>query len=348
MPAPIQRDPDATARTIAEWLAGQFPDVGEIVVTDVHAPPSSGFSGETLLVEAVWGGETHPLVIRVAPTTYTVFLDADFEAQYRVMRALDQHTDVPMPEMLAFEPDTTWLGAPFSLMRRVEGEAAADRPAYTEEGWIVDATPEQQARLYESGLQAMAKVHAADWQALGLHFVDRDEFEYVEQYYAWALKESEDENPILDSALAWVRANRPAPAAEPTLCWGDARPGNLLFRDFEVVAVLDWEMVEIGDPLMDLGWWLFLERFHTVGYGQPVPPGFPGEEGAIARWEALTGRTADRDVLRFYLVWAGVRFGIVMMRLATLFKLFGLLPEDGDMGRNNPVLDVLQAELSGS
>jgi aminoglycoside phosphotransferase (APT) family kinase protein len=230
-------------------------------------------------------------------------------------------------------------------MERIDGEAAADSPAYTEEGWIVEATPEEQARLYDSGLRAMAAVHATDWQALGLHFVDRDEFDYVERYYAWALEESHEANPVMERAMAWIRAHRPAPPAERALCWGDARPGNLLFRDFEVVAVLDWEMVEIGDPLMDLGWWLFLERFHTVGYGQPVPPGFPGEEGAIARWEQLTGRTADREVLHFYLVWAGARFGIVMMRLATLFKLFGLLPEDADMGRDNPVLTVLQGLL---
>jgi aminoglycoside phosphotransferase (APT) family kinase protein len=348
MPAPIQRDPEATVRTIAEWLGGQFPHADDIVVSNVHAPPSSGFSGETLLVDACWGGEAHPLVIRVAPTTYTVFLDPDFEAQYRVMRALSKHTDVPMPEMLGFEPDPKWLGAPFSLMRRVEGEAAPDRPAYTEEGWIVDATPEQQARLYESGLQAMAKVHATDWRALGLHFVDRDEFDYVEQYYAWALKESNDDNPIMESALAWIRANRPVPTAEPVLCWGDARPGNLLFQEFEVAAVLDWEMVEIGDPIMDLAWWLFLQRYHTVGSDLPLPSGFPDEAATVKRWEELTGRTVNPEVLHFYLVWAGARFGIVMMRLATLFKLFGLLPEGADMGRNNPVLDVLQAELSGS
>jgi aminoglycoside phosphotransferase (APT) family kinase protein len=346
VPSPVQRDPDETAATIAEWLGGVIPDAPDLIVTKVHVPPSSGFSGETLLVDAEWGGDAHPLVIRVAPTTYTVFLDPDFEAQYRTMRILSERTDVPMPEMLAFEPDPKWLGSPFSLMKRVEGDAAPDAPAYTEEGWIVDAAPAQQAQLYDSGLRAMTQVHNTDWKALGLEFLDRDEFDYLERYYAWADAEANEENPVMESAMAWIRANRPAPTSEPALCWGDARPGNLLFKDFEVSAVLDWEMVEIGDPLMDLAWWLFLERFHTVGYGQPVPPGFPGEEAAIARWEELTGRTADREVLRFYVIWAGARFGVVMMRLATLFKLFGLAPPDADMGRNNPVLDCLAAELA--
>lgn len=346
MPAPIQRDPDQTRAAITEWLTLRFPDAGEIVVTDFHAPPSSGFSGETLLVDTTWAGEERPLVIRVAPTTYTVFLDAEFQAQYEVMKALAEHTDVPMPTMLAFEPDTAWLGAPFSLMERIEGEAAPDAPPYTESGWVMDATPEQRARMYDSGLRAMAGVHATDWKALGLEHIDRDEFAYVEQYYAWALRESGLDNPIMERAMAWIRANQPALPAERALCWGDARPGNLLFRDFDVVAVLDWEMVEIGDPIMDVAWWLFLQRYHTTGSGQPLPEGFLDEAGTVARWSELTGRSVDPAVLHFYLVWAGVRFGIVMMRLGTLFKLFGLLPQEVPMEANNPVLDLLDAAVS--
>jgi aminoglycoside phosphotransferase (APT) family kinase protein len=345
MPSPIQRDPDETRRAITGWVGQSFPDVGEIVVTDVRVPPSSGFSGETMLVDATWGGERQELVFRVAPTTYTVFLDADFEAQYEVMKALAERTDVPMPEMLAFEPDPSWLGSAFSLMRRVVGEAAPDSPPYTESGWVMDATAEQRARMCDSGLRAMARVHGTDWKALGLERVDRDEFAYVEDYYAWALAESGLDNPIMERAMAWIRANRPAPPAERALCWGDSRPGNLLFRDFEVVAVLDWEMVEIGDPLMDVAWWLFLQRYHTVGSNQPLPSGFLDEAGVVARWQELTGRTVDPDALRFYVVWAGVRFGIVMMRLGTLFKQFGLLPAEVPMEAQNPVLDVLASEL---
>jgi aminoglycoside phosphotransferase (APT) family kinase protein len=346
MPSPIQRDPAETRRSLTEWLGRTFPDAGPITVTDVRIPSSSGFSGETLLVDAEWGGEAQALVVRVAPTTYTVFLDADFEAQYLAMKVVSEHTDVPMPEMLAFEGDPAWLGSAFSLMRRVEGEAAPDSPPYTESGWVVDATTEQRARMYDSGLRAMAAVHATDWQGLGLgERLDRDEFAYVEDYYAWALRESGLDNPVMEEAMAWVRANRPEPPTERALCWGDARPGNQLFADFEVSAVLDWEMVEVGDPLMDVAWWLFLQRYHTIGSGLPLPSGFLTEDEVVARWSELTGRTVDPATLHFYLVWAGIRFGIVMMRLGTLFKLFGLLPEEVPMESQNPVLDLLRALL---
>jgi aminoglycoside phosphotransferase (APT) family kinase protein len=348
VPSPIQRDPAATSAALASWLERTLPEAAGAVVTRLDAPPSSGFSGETILLDADWGGEPHELVVRVAPTTYTVFLEPHFEAQFRTMKILSEQTDVPMPEMLAYESDTSILGAPFSLMRRVEGEAAPDSPAYTDAGWIKDATPDQQAALYESGLSAMARIHGLDWRALGLQFLERDELDYVERYHAWARDLDGGPNPIMDEAMAWLRSHPVKPVDEPALCWGDSRPGNQLFRDWRCVAVLDWEMVTIGDPIMDLAWWLFLERFHTVGSGFPLPPGFPGEAGAIARWSELTGREVDPEVFRYYLVFAGIRFGIVMIRLATLFKEFEIMPAEADMARNNPVLHVLKAILDES
>lgn len=322
-----------------------MPGAAGAVVTHLDAPPSSGFSGETILLGADWAGSSHELVVRVAPTTYTVFLEPDFEAQFRTMKILSEQTDVPMPEMLAYESDTSILGAPFSLMGRVEGEAASDSPAYTDEGWIVDATPEQQAALYESGLSAMAQIHRLDWQGLGLGFVERDEYDYYDRYYAWAREIEGGPNPIVDEGLAWLRSHPVEPTDSPALCWGDARPGNQLFRDWRCVAVLDWEMVTIGDPIMDLAWWMFFERFHTVGLGLPLPPGFPGEDRAIARWSELTGRNVDPDVFRHYQVFAGVRFGMIMIRLATLFVEFGIMPAEADLARDNPVLNVLKSIL---
>jgi aminoglycoside phosphotransferase (APT) family kinase protein len=348
VPSPIERDPGKTSATIAEWLGRTFPDAADITITKLHAPPSSGFSGETILVDAEWtqagARSAHPLVIRVEPTVYDVFLEPDFAAQYKVMKALADNTDVPMPPMLAFEADRSLLGGQFSLMGRVEGEAAADSPPYTEEGFIKDAPPEQQAKLYDSGIRAMAAVHNVDWRKLGLDFIARDEIDYVERYYPWAL-EPGDENPTMDAAMAWMREHVPAQPDDLALCWGDSRPGNQLYKDFEVTAVLDWEMVTIWDPILDLGWWIFLQRFHTEGSGFPRLPGFPDEAATVARWEELTGRTVDPDVLFFYIALAGLRFGCVMIRLATLMTQFGVLPAGSGMQRNNPVLQVLANHL---
>src|SRR5437763_35548 len=94
--------------------------------------------------------------------------------------------------------------------------------------------------------------------------------------------------PILAHALAWLREHRYAPR-HVALCWGDARLPNLIYRNDEVVGVLDWEMAFLGDPEADLGWWLFMHWATGEGYGFPPLEGFPGRGETIRRDEALTG-----------------------------------------------------------
>ena len=86
-------------------------------------------------------------------------------------------------------------------------------------------------------------------------------------------------------------ARRTAPG--PCLVWGDARLSNLVYRDFDVVAVLDWEMSGIGDPLLDLGWWIFADRALTEGSGCERLEGFPSAEETARRWAGATGRSTD-------------------------------------------------------
>ena len=355
----LTRDPVTTPKKLGEWLSARFPDRGGATVPSIDVPPGTGFSGETLLFDVHWGdGEVEPLVAKVEPTTHTVFWNVQFEAQFRVMAALDAHTDVPMPPMLGYEPDASLIGAAFSVMRRVDGVAPNDAPPYTSEGFVFDASPDQQRRMVESSIGAMAKVHGVDWQGLGLQVVDRpelgvppgldQEIAYCEKWWDWALGQHQGsvENPIMDRTWAWIRENRSVVDDAPTaLCWGDSRPGNQLFRDFEVVAVLDWEMVALGDPRMDLGWWTFLDRFHEA-QGPRRLPGFPDREEVVALWSSLTGRSITPEQWRFFEIFAGLRFGIVMARLATLFQQSGMMPAEASMARDNPVL-TLTAELLG-
>src|SRR5204862_6991678 len=136
------------------------------------------------------------------------------------------------------------------------------------------------------------------------------------QYYAESLEWAEAGNPHpgARAALEWLRANAPTTSADAvTIVWGDARLGNQMFQDGRVVAVLDWEMVALGDPRIDLGWWLFCDEVLTRSAGQERLPGFPSQDETVARWEDLTGRSgAD---LHWFLVFAGLRFTVVMLPL---------------------------------
>ena len=348
----LTRDPVTTPKRLGEWLSARFPERGGATVPAIDVPPGTGFSGETLLFDVHWGdGTVEPLVAKVEPTTHTVFWHVDFKAQYQVMAALDASTDVPMPVMLGYEADASLIGAAFSVMKRVDGAAPPDAPPYTAEGFVVDASPQQQRRMVESSIAAMAQVHGVDWKALGLDVVDRrelgvppgldQELAYCEGWWAWASElEGGSENPVIERTWEWIRANRPVVDDAPVaLCWGDSRPGNQLFHDFEVVAVLDWEMVALGDPRMDLGWWTFLDRFHEVQGPQRLP-GFPDREEIVARWSSLTGRSITPEQWQFFEIFAGLRFGIVMVRLATLFQQNGFMPAEATMDRDNPVLTL--------
>lgn len=357
MPIPEQRDLEATRGILAGWLARRL-GVEDVEVGPIQGPAFTGFSNETLLFDVSYTRDgtrcTEGLVVRVKPTAHTVFLESDFEWQYRVLEILGTKTAVPVPVVRAFEPDPSYLGAPFFVMERIDGcRVPADNPPYTVSGWLHDeATPAQRRTVVESGLDALVAIHGLDWRALGLDFLDKPQYgrlgseqqiRYYEKSFEWAAEG--EPQPVVGAALDWVRAHAPGADPEITLCWGDARINNQLFdADGRVRAVLDWEMVTLADPMMDLGWWLFLDRHFHEGCNRPRLEGFPTREEMIARYERQSGRAA-RD-LEFYEVFAGLRFGVVMMRIKSLLVEFELMPPDTDMGRNNTVTHLL-AEMLG-
>jgi aminoglycoside phosphotransferase (APT) family kinase protein len=119
----------------------------------------------------------------------------------------------------------------------------------------------------------------------------------------------------------------------------------MIFEDFTCRAVLDWEMVTLGDPLQDLGWWLFLDRHHSEGIGVPRLPGFPSREATVARYQELTGTQVDAGRLDFYEIFAGFRFAVIMIRLAQLMMHFEILPMESDYETNNLVTKLLASML---
>ena len=228
-------------------------------VGDVSIPGSTGWSNETILFDATWGDgderRTRCLVARIAPSGHQVFPDETFLRQHAVMHALAERTDVPMARIHWLETDRSWFGQPFWIMDRVAGDIPTDTPPYAGQGWLHDASPEQQARAWWAGVDAMARIHRVDVGRLGLPAGTYPEAEDtlaghlddVERFLAWA--EEGAPHPLARRALDVLRRDRPPePAEGPCLVWGDARLSNLIYCDFAVAAVLDWEMSGIGDP----------------------------------------------------------------------------------------------------
>jgi aminoglycoside phosphotransferase (APT) family kinase protein len=277
--------------------------------------------------------ETRELVVRIAPSKHRVFPDDTFVRQYTVMRALAKRSDVPMPNVHWLETDTAWFGQPFWIMERVHGRIPADTPPYASEGWLCEAPAARQAQAWNSGIDAMARVHRVDVPALVLEdgmYPDVDDaldshLDAYERFLAWA--EAGAPHLLARRVLEALRQDRPPePDEGPCLVWGDARLSNLVYRGYDVVAVLDWEMSGIGDPLLDVGWWIFADWALTEGSGAARLPGFPSKGATAARWERATGRSAT--ALDYYELFAGLRFTVIMLRIGKLLAGIGLVPPE--------------------
>ena len=356
MAVPTVRDRDHTAAQLSEWLCSVIPDCHDASVDLFDSPKGSGFSSETIPFDATWiatGADHHAhLVARVMPAGYTLYQQHDLETQWRVIDALHRRSDVPVPRIVgAHTSDGGPLGRPFFVMERVDGVAPADVPAYTVRGWLAEADMRDQAALFDRSLDVLARIHRVDVGALCLDFLAgttanpagiEEAMVHDEHFLEWVAEGRE--LPLFEEAARWLRAHLPTERTR-VLTWCDARLGNMLFRDFAPVAVLDWEMVTLGPPDADVGWWLFFNRLHSDGIGKPPLPGFPTESQTVERYQELSGNVlTDLD---FFVVRAAFRGGLLLVRYTDMLVARGLLSLDAPHLPHTPAVTVLSALLDG-
>src|SRR5262245_19862437 len=305
-------------------------------------------SSETLLFEACWpdaGRERRAaLVARVAPdpSAVPVFPSYDMERQFRVMEQLFALGAPPVPRVLWYEADASALGAPFFVMERVAGEVPPDILPYTfGQSWLAKASPDELARLQESTVELLAALYRIERPEERFGFLGSSRpgatplRRFVAEqraFYEWVAGDGL-RSPLLERCFAWLDAHWPEHEGPTVLSWGDSRIGNVLYRSFEPVAALDWEMAALGPPELDLGWLIALHRFFddiAQAAGMPGMPGLLRRDEVAASYEKQTGH-APRD-LDFYTLLAALRHGIVMFRIARRAVHFGeaTLPADVD------------------
>jgi len=343
-PTTSTRDRDALHGRLVTWLAGQVDDPH---VSKLEVPESNGMSSETLLFEASWMENGVPRTqacaarLRPDPANVPVFPVYDLERQFRVMGLVAEHSSVPVPRTLWFEPDESHIGSPFFVMERVDGIVPPDVMPYPFGSWLSEAAPTDQERLQTSSVRVLAQLHDMDVTADDLAFLELDRpgatamRRHVADsaaYYEWVAAEGA-RSPLIERTFAWLDDHWPAEEGETVISWGDSRIGNMMFRDFEPVAVLDWEMAAVGPREVDLAWMVFLHRFLddlAVQLGLPGMPHFMRLADVAAAYHSFTGHE-PRD-LEFYTVYASLRHAIVMSRVARRSILFGEMemPDDPD------------------
>jgi aminoglycoside phosphotransferase (APT) family kinase protein len=317
-PAPddLVRTHDAAAANarppllVLEPLAA-FLDAHGIGEGDVEAAPEGeGHSNVTYLLRR---GRAEVILRRpprppLPPSAHDVLREA------RLLAALEP-TPARVPRVLAVCADEAVIGAPFYVMERVAGEVitrAVPGP--------LDA-PAQRRRIGEEVVDALVEVHAVDWRAAGLEGFGRPAG-YLERQVRrflglWEHNRTRDV-PAVERVGAWLRDHLPE-SGPATIVHGDYRLGNTMFAPgapARLLAILDWEMATIGDPLADVGYLCALwsesgdpplGRFEPGAVSRA--PGFPSRAELVARYEERSGRRMA--ALRWYTtlaLWKAVVF----------------------------------------
>ncbi|MGF6880890.1 aminoglycoside phosphotransferase (APT) family kinase protein [Nocardia sp. GAS34] len=336
------RDLDETAARLASWLGTKVDCAGAAKVTGLTRPQAGGMSSTTILFDASWeaGGEPGggSFVARMAPEpqSFPAFETYDLTRQFTIMQTVAAQADVPIPGLCWLEEDESVLGAPFFVMRRVDGRIPEDNPPYVFVGWLHDATPQERMQLTRNTIEIIAKIHdiaepVAKFPMLttpGAESALRAHVDAARAWYHWAL--ADDGYPILllERAFEWLEQHWPEDPGPDVLSWGDSRPGNIIYREFDPIAVLDWEMAALGPRELDVAWVIFIHRFFqdiATRFGQPGLPDYLRRADVVEHYEAITGyRLRDLD---FYLVYAALRHGVIMARVKRRMIHFG---EDTD------------------
>ncbi len=338
MPLPSQRDPEMLRTALEAWFTDTLGHPARL--GPVSIPEGTGMSSETLLFDLTHDGHTEQMVARVQPdmNDWPVFEVYDLGKQAAAMRLVGAHSDVPVPDVPWVEPDERHLGAPFIVMRRVHGQALPDMPPYVFGGSFLDAlTTDEVRELQRQAASILARLHALDPGVVdfssigpagetGAESLTRQLAE-LEHYYRWARTDwayGDTTVPIIDAAISWLHANRPAEPGPTGLNWGDARPGNILFDGTRPAAVLDWEMVNLGPAGVDVGWLILLHQFFQSLCSIFEVPGFPEfclPDDVHADYVAAGGRPiADLD---WYITYAATRFAVISVRTSSREVAYG-------------------------
>jgi aminoglycoside phosphotransferase (APT) family kinase protein len=306
-------DPDGLAR----YLRRELPEF--------HGPFDIDRLGEgqSCLTFLVRGEVGWRVVLRRPPRGDLQPTAFDVTREYRVMRALGEYeAGVPVPKVVALCEDRSVIGAPFYLMEPVEGLVVRTELPSALSG------EEDRARISEQLLDTLLALHAVDPFAIGLEGFGKPPG-YLERQL-WRMQGLWDrarfrEIPEIDEVSGWLYEHLPeqSPAG---IVHGDYKLDNVIFAlrsPAELIAVVDWEMSTLGDPLADLGWLLYFWREPgDPAFGLKVAtvtdfPGFLRRRELLERY--AKGSKRDVEGVRWYMALAGWKIAIIMEASYTRF-----------------------------
>ncbi|MHC9293206.1 phosphotransferase family protein [Mycobacterium sp. LTG2003] len=254
---------------------------------------TGGASRTTWSFDAVTSSARRALILRTGPPDE---VHAGMELEAGAQRAAAA-VGAPVPHVLVADNSAGALGNPFLICDFIAGETIVRRI----QRQLDDAG---RAKLLTQCAQALAAIHRAEPPRMpGLAEQD--------QLTQWRgqLDEMGDTTATFEWTFRWLAANRPPPSPH-RLVHGDFRMGNLIVDGSDLAAVLDWELVHLGEVYEDLSW--FCIRAWRFGAPQSMGAGGLGSiENFLTAYEEAGGMAVDRAAIRWWLVQATLRWGII-------------------------------------
>ncbi|HEY8039046.1 MAG TPA: phosphotransferase family protein [Polyangiaceae bacterium] len=310
-PTPVRAGQGFDAAALATWLRAR---VGGLEGEPEVLQFGRGFSNLTYLVR--FGARE--LVVRRSPPGVNIKSAHDMGREFRILSALaPSWSKAPRP--VAHCDDASVIGTPFYVMERVRGVILRQR---LPEGLALE--PATMRAASEALCDTLAEIHGLDWRAVGLGDLGKPDGYVERQIRGWAeryRKARTDDVPQVERLAAWLEEHRPADSGA-TLVHNDFKYDNVVLSEdlTRVLAVLDWEMATIGDPLMDLGtvlgYWIEPDDppvFQVMAFGPTNRPGNLTRVELVERWSRATGRDASGAL--FYFVFALFKLSVVAQQL---------------------------------
>lgn len=300
-------------QSVEQYLRTQLAEIGEGSIQARQFPSGASNLTYALSIGSWEGVLRRPPLGPIAPRAHDMRREAGLLARIHPVFPL-----APRPYVFCDDPQV--MDVPFYVMERRHGLVLND--TFPSE---VIPTPELCRRLSETVVDTLAQIHAIDWQAAGLAefghptgFLTRQVKSWIERYF----RSQAEENPQVESLTRWLSEHVPESPA-PTLIHNDFKLNNMLMDSQDLtrpLAVLDWEMATIGDPLFDLAislsYWVQPDDPQDLRAILPTVtplPGFFSRAEFMQRYATQSGR--DLSALHFYMTFAYFKLSVILQQI---------------------------------
>jgi aminoglycoside phosphotransferase (APT) family kinase protein len=316
---PVRAGEELDVARLGAYLRQHLPnlEVGEIQVEQFP----SGFSNLTYLIRA--GADE--FVLRRPPAGAQVKSGHDMAREFRVLSNLRKVYE-KVPRALVYCDDEAVIGAPFYLMERVNGVIIRSR---LPNGLVLDA--DSVSRLTEAFVSNLSDIHAVDCRACGLGELGQPDGYVQRQVEGWTKRYTAartDDVPNMERAAVWLADNQPGESGA-ALIHNDYKFDNVVLDPEDlsrIIAVLDWEMATLGDPLMDfgtaLGYWMDADdpdEWQNASMGLTRLPGQVSRNEMAQLYAQASGR--DLSGLVFYYAFALFKTGVIVQQIYKRYRL---------------------------